>query len=57
MSQHIGAPSVPVVAAGDSVACGQKIAEAGAGLSVPQFASVSGRVSYADAQKIVIEKD
>lgn len=57
MSQHIGAPSVPVVAAGDSVACGQKIAEAGAGLSVPQFASVSGRVRYADAQKIVIEKD
>ncbi|MBO7761492.1 MAG: 4Fe-4S dicluster domain-containing protein, partial [Clostridia bacterium] len=46
MSQHIGAPSLPLVKAGDSVTRGQKIAEAAKGLSVPQFASIDGRVSY-----------
>ncbi|MBO7762863.1 MAG: NADH-quinone oxidoreductase subunit J, partial [Clostridia bacterium] len=55
MSQHIGAPSLPLVKAGDSVTRGQKIAEAAKGLSVPQFASIDGRVSYVDEKKIVIE--
>lgn len=54
-SQHIGAPSVPVVKAGDTVSVGQLIAEAGQGLSVPQFASIAGKVTYVDATKIIIE--
>jgi Na+-translocating ferredoxin:NAD+ oxidoreductase RnfC subunit len=54
--QHIGAPSIPCVADGDSVVAGQKIAEAADGLSLPQYASASGRVSvYLD--RIIIEKD
>ncbi len=56
LRQHIGAPSVPCVADGDLVSAGDKIAEAADGLSLPQYASVSGRVSvYAD--RIIIEKD
>ena len=56
MSQHIGAPSIPAVKVGDTVTRGQKIAEAAEGLSVPQFASIDGRVCYVDEKKIVIEK-
>jgi electron transport complex protein RnfC len=44
LSQHIGAPSVPLVKAGDEVLMGQKIAEAGGFVSVPAHASVSGKV-------------
>lgn len=44
LSQHIGAPAIPVVAVGDAVLRGQKIAEAGAFVSAPIYASVSGRV-------------
>ena len=44
MSQHIGAPSKPIVAVGDHVLMGQKIAEAGGFVSVPISASVSGTV-------------
>ena len=44
MSQHIGAPSVPCVKKGDQVLAGQKIADAGGFVSVPQHASVSGTV-------------
>lgn len=44
MSQHIGAPSKPVVAVGDHVLMGQKIAEASGFVSVPISASVSGTV-------------
>ena len=55
MSQHIGAPSVPAVSVGDMVTAGQLIANAGAGLSVPQYASISGKVSFVDATKIIIE--
>ncbi len=54
MSQHIGAPSVPIVAVGDTVALGQMIAGAGNGLSVPQYASIAGKVTYVDDQKIII---
>ncbi len=54
--QHIGAPSVATVKDGERVTVGQKIAEAGEGLSLPQYASQSGTVSvYGD--KIVIERD
>ena len=45
MSQHIGAPSKPVVAVGDHVLMGQKIAEASGFVSVPIAASVSGTVT------------
>ncbi|MCB5702965.1 hypothetical protein LIQ46_08460 [Megasphaera elsdenii] len=43
-SQHIGAPSVPVVQPGDRVQRGQCIAEAGEGLGSPIYTSVSGMV-------------
>lgn len=44
VSQHIGAPASPVVAVGDSVLRGQKIAEAGGFVSAPVYSSVSGTV-------------
>ena len=56
MSQHIGAPSIPTVKVGDTVVRGDRIADAAEGLSVPQYASIDGRVTYVDAKKIVIEK-
>ncbi len=56
MRQHIGAPSIPTVKVGDTVVRGQLIARAGEGLSVPQHASIDGRVTYLDEKKIVIEK-
>jgi len=56
MSQHIGAPSVPTVKVGDTVRKGQKIADAREGLSVPQYASIDGRVSFVDDGKITIER-
>ncbi|MGM9643970.1 MAG: 4Fe-4S dicluster domain-containing protein [Eubacteriales bacterium] len=54
-SQHIGAPSVPCVNVGDTVSEGDMIATAGQGLSVPQYASISGKVVSCDPTKIVIE--
>ncbi len=44
LSQHIGAPATPIVAKGDHVLRGQKIAEAGGFVSAPIYASVSGTV-------------
>ncbi|MBQ9113749.1 MAG: 4Fe-4S dicluster domain-containing protein [Clostridia bacterium] len=56
LRQHIGAPSVPCVEDGVYVKKGDKIAEAAEGLSLPQYASISGKVSvYSD--RIIIEKD
>ena len=46
MSQHIGAPAVPIVAKGDHVLRGQMIAEAGGFVSAPIYASVSGTVKF-----------
>lgn len=66
LSQHIGAPANPIVAIGDKVLKGQKIAEAGSFVSSPIYASVSGtvkaieprRVAVGDmVQSIVIEND
>ena len=54
-SQHIGAPSVPVVKVGDTVSVGQLVAEAAPGLSLPQYASIAGKVTFVDATKIIIE--
>ncbi len=45
MSQHIGAPCTPMVAVGDLVKVGQKIADSDAFFSVPIHASVSGKVT------------
>lgn len=45
MSQHIGAPSVPVVKVGDEVFVGTLIAEAGGFVGSPIYSSVSGTVS------------
>ena len=42
MSQHIGAPATPIVAVGDTVLKGQKIAEAGGFVSSPIYSSVRG---------------
>lgn len=44
VSQHIGAPAVPIVEKGDHILMGQKIAEAGGFVSVPIHSSVSGTV-------------
>ena len=44
LSQHIGAPATPIVAVGDEVLVGQKIAEAGGFVSAPIYSSVSGTV-------------
>ena len=56
LRQHIGSPSVPCVQDGDVVNKGDKIAEAAEGLSLPQYAPISGRVTVFDGEKIVIEK-
>lgn len=45
LSQHIGAPAVPVVGVGDRVLAGQRIAQAGSFVSAPVFASASGVVT------------
>ncbi len=52
---HIGAPSVPAVKVGDAVQVGDVIANPGAGLSMPQHASITGKVTYVDDKKIIIE--
>lgn len=44
LSQHIGAPAVPLVKKGEHVLKGQKIAEAGGFVSAPVYASVAGTV-------------
>ena len=56
LRQHIGAPSVTMVSDGDFVQKGDKIAEAADGLSLPQYASISGRVTVFEGEKIVIDK-
>ena len=48
LSQHIGAPAKPVVAKGDVVKVGTKIAEPGGFVSAPIHSSVSGKVSKID---------
>ncbi len=52
MSQHIGAPAVPIVAKGDRVLTGQKIAEAGF-VSAPIYATVSGTVKAIEPRRTV----
>ncbi|NLY90142.1 MAG: electron transport complex subunit RsxC [Firmicutes bacterium] len=66
LGQHIGAPAEPLVAVGDEVATGEKIAEAKGMVSVPLHASISGKVAAIEprphvcgsmAPAIVIEGD
>ncbi|MEG1858716.1 MAG: electron transport complex subunit RsxC [Christensenellaceae bacterium] len=45
LSQHVGAPALPIVEVGQKVKMGQKIAEAQGFVSVPIHASVSGTVT------------
>lgn len=66
VSQHIGAPAVPVVKKGDEVLAGQIIAEAGGFVSANIISSCSGKVKSIEkrmvatgvkVQSIVIEND
>lgn len=56
MSQHIGAPAVPCVKAGDTVNAGQKIADAAQGLSVAIHSSIDGKVLQVSEREIVIDR-
>lgn len=53
LSQHIGAPAIPIVKKGDYVLTGQKIAEAGGFVSAPIYATVSGTVKAIEPHRIV----
>ena len=53
LSQHIGAPAKPIVAKGDHVLTGQKIAEAGGFVSAPVYATVSGTVKAIEPRRVV----
>lgn len=66
LSQHIGAPCVPLVVVGDEVKKGQRIGEGKGFVSAPIHASVSGKVVAIDLKEhpggsfvlcIVIEND
>lgn len=66
LSQHIGAPAKPLVAKGDKVLVGQKIAEAGGFVSANVICSVSGTVKGIEPrlvangstlQSIIVEND
>lgn len=66
LSQHIGAPAKPLVAKGDQVLVGQKIAEAGGFISANVICSVSGTVKGIEprlvangsiVQSIIVESD
>lgn len=66
LSQHIGAPAKPLVAKGDQVLVGQKLAEAGGFISANVICSVSGTVkgigprlvaNGSIVQSIIVESD
>ncbi len=66
LSQHIGAPSKPLVVIGQEVKKGEKIGESGGFVSAPVHASVSGKVAAIgsfphvlgmDVTSVVIESD
>lgn len=54
LSQHIGAPATPIVAVGDAVLKGQKIAEAGGFVSSPIYASASGTVKAIEPHRVAV---
>lgn len=45
LSQHIGAPSEPIVKIGDNVKTGQQISKAKGFVSIPMHASISGKIT------------
>ncbi|MCM1117758.1 MAG: electron transport complex subunit RsxC [bacterium] len=53
VSQHIGAPAVPLVKKGDRVLVGQKLAEQAGFVSAPIYASVSGTVRAIEPRRVV----
>lgn len=53
VSQHIGAPAVPIVKKGDTVLRGQMIAEPGGFVSAPVYSSVSGTVTAIEPRRVV----
>lgn len=52
LSQHIGAPAQAIVAKGDRVLVGQKIAESGGFVSASVFASASGVVKCIEPRRV-----
>ena len=52
LSQHIGAPAIPVVSVGDAVMKGQLIAEAAGFVSAPVHAPTSGTVAAIEDRQI-----
>ncbi len=54
LSQHIGAPASPIVAVGDTVLKGQKIAEAGGFVSSPIYAAASGTVKAIEPRRVAV---
>ena len=56
LTQHLGAPSIPVVAPGDVVKRGSLIAKAGGKVSSVMHASIDGTVKSVNAKEIVIER-
>ena len=54
MRQHVGAPASPAVQAGDTVAAGQVVGAAAAGISAPVHAPADGQVVRADANSVTI---
>lgn len=53
LSQHIGAPAKAIVARGDRVLAGQKIAESSGFVSAPVYATVSGTVKTIEPRRVV----
>ncbi len=53
LSQHIGAPAVPIVKKGDHVLAGQKIAQAQGFVSAPVYATVSGLMKAIEPRRVV----
>lgn len=53
LSQHIGAPATPIVAVGDEVLAGMKIAEASGFVSANVHSSVSGKVKAIEPRLLV----
>ena len=56
LSQHIGAPAVPVIEVGEQVQKGQLIAEPAQGLSVAIHASITGKVTEVTERFVTIEQ-
>lgn len=52
MSQHIGAPAIPLVKTGDKVLAGQKIGEASGFISANVICSVSGTVKAVEPRRV-----